>query len=204
MASSWLGIGGNDDLSSHYHLTIQAGSSTVGVSQTVPLVVRVIGFGDVPIKDSDIYMNSSNGGSFDGYEKTGANGFAYRTFTAGKTAGTTMISVVAFDAVATISIQVQPTITSVAQVTVFTITDQINPTESMPIQVYLADNTGMALDNTEVFLFAENGGTFSENTGRTLNGWFSTTFTAGSSEGQETIKAISLGQTASKTIAVRN
>jgi len=203
-ASTWLGIGANDTSNVLYRLKIDAGSLTVGAGQTVPLLVSLTSFGDVPIKETVVKISSSNGGTFEGDNSTNHSGLTFQTFTAGKTAGTTLITASALDAVATISIQVQPANVAVAQVTVFAASEVIKPSQSMPIQVYLANESGVGLDGVNVFLSTASGrGTFSFDDGTSSSGWFSTTYTAPDTAGQETITALALGQTGSKTISVR-
>ncbi len=202
-ASSWLGVGAKDDSTTIYRLTVQPGSEIIGIGQTMPLLIKLSTFGDVPVKESEVRLTSSNGGSFDGDDQTNAKGFAQKTFTAGNLAGTTLITASAFDAIATLSVQVQPVAAGVAQITVFVATELLKPSQSMPIQVYVAAANGVPLDATGVNLLAANGGSFADDSGSTAEGWFTTTFTASSSVGQETITALSLGQTGSKTISVR-
>ncbi len=203
-ASSWLGVGANDDSSTIYRLTIQTDKQVIGIGQTLPLLLKLTSFGGIPVNSGGIVLTSSNGGSFDGDNETNANGLARKTFSAGNTAGTTLISATYLDAVATISVQVQPVSVGVAKVTVFVASEQIKPEQTMPIQIYIADETGAPLNATEVKMFAAEGGSFAASEGTTSAGWFSTEFTAGAAVGQETITAMSLGQTGSKTISVRN
>ncbi|KAF1083502.1 MAG: hypothetical protein GQF41_0280 [Candidatus Rifleibacterium amylolyticum] len=203
-ASSWLGGGANDDSPTIYRLTIQTDSQVIGIGQTLPLLFKLTSFGGVPVNSGTINLISSNGGSFDGDSETNAKGLARKIFTAGNTAGTTLISASYMDAVATVSVQIQPVSVGVAKVTVFVASEQIKPEQTMPIQIYIADDTGAPLNATDVKLFAAEGGSFASSEGTTSEGWFSTDFTAGAAVGQETITAMSLGQTGSKTISVRN
>ena len=208
-ASSWLGVGAKDDSATIYRLTVQPGSEIIGVGQTMPLLIKLSTFGDVPVKEGNISLTSSNGGSFDGDDQTNAKGFAQKTFTAGALAGTTLITASAFDAIATLSVQVQPVAAGVARVTVFVAAEVLKPSQSMPIQVYVADAGGVPIDKARVNMLAANGGGFFDingnidDSGDTEEGWYTTTFIASSSVGQETITALSLGQTDSKTISVR-
>lgn len=203
-ASSWLGVGTNDPSSDLYRLKMEAGSLTVGAGQTLPLLLNLTTFGDVPVKQAAIKISSSNGGTFDGDDSTSDQGFAHKTFTAGNTAGTTLITASAFDVVATISIQVQPSNVAVAKVTVFVASEVIKPSQSMPVQVYVANESGVALDAVRVLLSTASGrGAFAADDGSSESGWFTTTFTAPDTAGQETITALVLGQTGSKTISVR-
>lgn len=201
-ASTWLGVGAQDTSTDLYRLSISAVNFTVGAGQKIPLLMRLTTFGDAPVKETSISMTSSSGGSFEGDSQTDVSGYYHQTFTAGNDAGTILITATAKGAIATLSLQVQPQSVDLAQVSVFVASETIKPDANMPIQVYVANESGVAVD-TNVYLSTAAGGTFADDSGLTVDGWFATTFTAASAVGQETITALSLGQTGSKTISVR-
>lgn len=203
-SSSLLGITQDPDTTALYKITATPGSLTVGTGKTVPMVVKLTDFSGAPVKESPIALNSSLEGTFTGDDKTDAGGFIYRTFTAGKTAGTTQISAMAFDAIATFSLQIQPVVAQSPAVTVFSALDVVAPDKTVFIQIFVADANGVPLDGAEVFLQSANGATFADNTGKTSDGWFNTNMTVGSTAGQETITAMAFGKTGTKTISVRN
>ncbi len=202
--SSLLGISDDQNSSSLYKLTVTPGSLTIGTGKTVPMVIKLTDFSGAPVAETAVSITSSLEGTFDGDEKTDAAGFTYKVFTAGKSAGTARISVSAFDATATFSLQIQPVVAPAPTVTVFSASDVVAPDKSVFIQIYVADGNGVPLDKTNVFLQAANGATFAENSGSTDEGWFNTTMTASNLVGQETITAMALGKTGTKTISVRN
>lgn len=204
-SSSLMGISGDPAATSLYKLSLKPGSLTVGTGKTMPLVVRITDFSGAPIKDATAILTSSLGGTFaDESDKTDAGGFIYRVFTAGNTAGTTKISAAAFDAMATVSVQILPNVVAAPSVTVFAAADVVAPGKTVFIQVFVADASGVPLDKANVVLNSVNGGTFAKDEGETEEGWFTTTMTTGNLVGQETITAMALGRTGTKTIAVRN
>ncbi len=205
-SSSVMGISADPNASSLYKLSVTPGSLTLGTEKSVPLVVQLTNFSGAPVKGAKITLASSLPGTFtdDDDDETDAGGYAYRLFTAGTNAGTTKILVSAFDAQATFSLQILPNVAQTPTVTVFTATEVVKPTETVFIQVFVADANGVPLDKTDVVLQTANGGTFADSTGTTSEGWYTTILTAGNLVGEETITAMALGKTGTKNISVRN
>lgn len=203
-SSSLMGISHDPEASSLYKLSVTPGSFTLGTGKTVPLVIRLTDFSGAPVPEVPVTLSSTLEGTFSDDEKTNTAGFSYRLFTAGKTAGSTRISASAFDATATFTLQIQPIVAQAPAVTVFSATDVVAPDKTVFIQIFVADANGVPIDGADVFLQATNGATFTDDSGKTSEGWFNTTMTAGSLVGQETITALALGKTGTKTISVRN
>lgn len=199
-----MGISADPTASSLYRLSVKAGSLTLGTGKTVPLVIKLTDFSGAPVKDAKITLTSSLGGAFDNGQETDAAGYVYCLLTAGNTAGTTNIIVSALDARESVTLQILPNVVQTTAVTVFSATDVVAPATTVFIQVYVADANGVPLDKIDVMLQTANGGTLDASTGTTSDGWFATNLTAGSLVGQETITAMALGKTGTKTIAVRN
>lgn len=210
-SSSLMGISGDPAATSLYKLSVKAGSLTVATGKSIPLVVRLTDFSGSPIKDVELILTSSLGGAFtdsDGTAavggKTDAGGFIYLIFTAGNNAGTTQITAAAFDAMATVAVQILPSVVAAPTVTVFAAADVVAPGKPVFIQIFVADANGVPLDKADVVLQSVIGGTFANDSGATAEGWYTTTMTTGNLVGQETITAMALGKTGSKTISVRN
>jgi len=203
-SSAMMGIAADPSSSSLYKLSVKPGDLTVGTGKTLPMVIKLTDFSGAPVPEVNIVLNSSLGGTFESGNKTDAGGFIYCVFTAGKNAGTTQISASAFDALATFSLQIMPAVAQAPKVTVFTAAEVVAPDKTVFIQIFIADGNGVPLDRASLVLQSANGATFASDNGLTNDGWFTTTMTAGSAVGQETITAMALGITGTKTISVRN
>ncbi|MGM0600003.1 MAG: hypothetical protein ACQETH_09330 [Candidatus Rifleibacteriota bacterium] len=79
----------------------------------------------------------------------------------------------------------------------------LSPGQTISLALLVKDSFGHPLDDVEVQLASELGGTFEDEKGETYNGWFSTRFTAGKSAGTEAITVFSKGLMETKSLLVQ-
>ncbi|MDD2997989.1 MAG: Ig-like domain-containing protein [Candidatus Riflebacteria bacterium] len=79
----------------------------------------------------------------------------------------------------------------------------LTPEQVISVAVLVKDSYGHPLNDVTVTLAASRG-TFDDESGETVNGWFSTTFTAGKAQGTEMMTVMANGIMASKSLIVQS
>lgn len=79
----------------------------------------------------------------------------------------------------------------------------LRPGQIISVAVLVKDSYGHPLDAANVQLSSLLGGTFEEQSGETVKGWFSTRFTAGTKQGTESITALAKGALGSKSLLIQ-
>ncbi|GAB4275056.1 MAG: hypothetical protein Kow0029_15880 [Candidatus Rifleibacteriota bacterium] len=200
-SSDWIGIT-SDPSSQDYQVEIKPSATSVRPEQSIPLAVLVKDAYGHPLDEIALQFSSQLGGTFDDQTGNTSKGWFSTRFTAGKTAGTEVITVAANGVSASKSILVKP---ADPQTTVISIVTSSNTSlAGTPVTLAVGVTVdGQPSSDANVFLASTIPGSFSPDSGTVSSGWFTSTFTPDSgASGVGTITAMVGGTISSSPISV--
>jgi len=201
-ASDWVGLTGDQIKGSSANVMLFVSGKSVKTGQSLPVAVLVLDqHGTSVIDGTKVQFFSQLGGKFGDAELSATSGWCQANYAAGTTPGTDVITALALGVTATATVWVVPQAVPVLKVRVTTAVDQVRPSETSPVAVFVADEGGAAVKTT-VRMHSANGGAFNPAEGESTDGFFTTMFTASSTVGVETITAMAMGTTGSTTLSV--
>lgn len=202
ISSSWLAVSDPAN-ASQWQIEVTPSIVAVRPGQTISLSVFVKDAYGHPLDETKLLFASQLGGTFEEKSVDTVKGWASNMFTAGNQPGTEAIIVMAKETTAAKSILVQPPTSIVPVITLVTSSDSTLADNAITVAAGVSVD-GVPANDLEVKLSSTFKGDFGSESGKTENGWFSTTFTPDSSVGAGvgTITAMVNGARVEKSLAV--
>ncbi len=189
VASSWLGLTDDRIAGGGNIVRILPGSPQLSWGQSTGLAVSVTdSLGRILPEPPTVSVTSLFGGTLDPVTGEAKNGWFYTKYTPSQSTGTDILTAGVGGGIGTAGIQIIASEPEAPFIRVYCGSPRLAPGKTMSVGAFVSVN-GAPSNGHTVFFRATNGGDFATVSGVCVNGWFSTTFTAGAVVGTNTVEA---------------